>query len=302
MSDPPGAERSITPAVAFLGLGGMGGPMADRVALSGFPVCVFDVSEDRVQDRVTAGAVASGSPAAAASGADVVCVVVHDDAQVLDVIDAPLLDAMAPGGVVVLHSTVTLATVQTIDQRCRARERHLLDIGISGGVSGAAAGTLVMLAGGDNASIERVVPVLACYSRQLVSCGPVGSGMAAKAARNLIALAVMALAAEGLAVAEACGVDRDLFAEVCAATDPFGYGVPFIDGSMLSRSGVSVERLRTTGLKDLSVVEAIAADLGVDAPAAAYATSQWDRVCGYLRPGAEVSDALAAGRERRRGA
>ena len=297
MSDPPDVESSITPAVAFLGLGGMGGPMADRVARCGFPVCVFDVSEDRVQERVTSGAVASGSSAEAASGADVVCVVVHDDAQVLDVIDTPLLDAMAPSGVVVLHSTVTLATVQTIDQRCRARERHLLDIGISGGVSGAAAGTLVMLAGGDNANIKRVAPVLACYSRQLVFCGPVGSGMAAKAARNLIALAVMALAAEGLAVAEAGGVDRDLFAEVCALTDPFGYGARYIDGSMLASSGVSVERLRTTGLKDLSVAEDIAAALGVDAPAASYAITQWDRVVGHLRPEAEAPDDLAAGRE-----
>ena len=142
--------------------------MADGVARGGFPLRVFDLSGDCMAERVAVGAVAGESSVEAASGADILCVVVHDDGQVLDLVDRAVLEVMAPDGIVVLHSTVTLATVRTVHERCRAHTRHLVDVGISGGAGGAADGTLVMIAGGEDAVLDRVVPILDCYSRKLV--------------------------------------------------------------------------------------------------------------------------------------
>lgn len=260
----------------------MGGPMADRVGRGGFPLRVFDLSEDRMAGRVAAGAVAGESSVGAASGVDILCVVVHDDGQVLDLVDRAVLEAMAPDGIVVLHSTVTLATVRTVDERCRAHRRHLIDVGISGGVGRAADGTLVMIAGGEDETLDRVVPILDCYSRKLVRCGPVGAGMAAKVARNLMALSVMASAVEGITMAAAAGVDAERLAEILEATDPFGHGSRLVDGSMRAATGNQLASIRTTGLKDLSVAAAIAADLGIESWSTDAAIRGWDRLVDYL--------------------
>ena len=284
--------RSHRPSVAFIGLGRMGGPMADGVARGGVPLRVFDLSGDCMGERVAVGAVAGESSVEAASGADILCVVVHDDGQVLDLVDRAVLEVMAPDGIVVLHSTVTLATVRTVDERCRAHGRHFVDVGISGGAGGAADGTLVMIAGGEDAVLDRVVPILDCYSRKLVRCGPVGAGMAAKVARNLMALSVMALAVEGIALAEAAGVDAERLAEIVEATDPFGYGPRVVDGSMLTATRNQLASVRTTGLKDLVVAAAMAADLGIESSSTDAAIRGWDRLVDYLgRPaGAPLED------------
>ena len=157
-------------------------------------------------------------------------------------------------------------------------ERHLVDIGISGGVTAAKAGSLVMIAGGPVELIERVKPVVDCYSREMIWCGEVGAGMAAKAARNLIALCVMAAVADGAALAEAAGVDQTLFAEIVRETAPMGHGQRLLDGSMLKLSGSAVDEIRMTGIKDLAVAIRLARDLGIDVPAATTAHDQWDRV------------------------
>ena len=83
---------------------------------------------------------------------------VHDDAQALDVVDAALIDALAPDGIVVLHCTVTVSTVHALRERCRRRDRLLVDVCISGGPSGARDGTLVLIAGASPPSWSGCAP------------------------------------------------------------------------------------------------------------------------------------------------
>lgn len=250
--------------------------MADRAARAGWAPRVFDVSPDAIAPRVDYGAVAAASAAGAAHGAEIVCVVVHDDAQALDVVDAAMIESMAPGGIVVLHSTVTVSTVHALLERCRRRRRHLVDVGISGGPSGARDGTLVLMAGGEPAELERARPLVETYSRELIHCGPAGAGLAAKAARNLIALGAMALAADALALAEGAGVDRDCLAKVVSATDATGRCTRLLEGDL--STGITSAAVAVTGAKDLSVAAAIAAGLDIELPAADAATRSWRRV------------------------
>ena len=273
MSDPSDTRR---PLVGFIGLGSMGGPMADRAARAGWAPRVFDVRPEAVAARVACGATAAVSAAGAARGADIVCVIVHDDAQALHVTDAALIDAMAPDGIVVLHSTVTVATAITLHERCRRRGRGLVDVGISGGPSGARRGTLVLIAGGEPAELERVRPLTETYASELIHCGPAGAGEAAKAARNLIALGAMALAADALALAERAGVERDCLARVVRATDATGRGARLLEGDLAT--GVTPAAVAMTGAKDLAVAAATAEDLGIALPTADGATRNWDRV------------------------
>ena len=271
-----GSSAERRPLVGFIGLGSMGGPMADRAASAGWALRVFDVRPEAVAPRVRCGAIAAASAAEAAHGAEIVCVVVHDDPQALDVIDAALIDATAPDGIVVLHSTVTVSTVHALRERCRRHGRRLVDVCISGGPSGAQDGTLVLIAGGEPAELELVRPLVETYGRELIHCGPPGAGAAAKAARNLIALGAMALAADALALAESAGVGRDCLARVVSATDPTGRCTRLLEGDLAT--GINSAAVAVTGAKDLAVAVAIAADLDVALPTADAAVRGWERV------------------------
>ena len=281
-----GSSAERRPLVGFIGVGSMGGPMADRAARAGWAPRVFDVRTEAVAPRVRCGAVAAVSAAEAARGAEIVCVIVHDDAQVLDVVDADLIDSMAPDGIVVLHSTVTVATIHEVRDRCRRRGRDLVDVCVSGGPAGARDGTLVLIAGGEDELLERLRPLFETYGSEVVRCGPAGAGAAAKAARNLIALGAMALAADALALAERAGVDRDCLARVMNATDPTGRCTRLLEGDLAT--GITSAAVATTGAKDLAVAAAIAADLDIALPTAESAARSWDRVVdlvGRSEPG-----------------
>ena len=272
----PDSSAERRPLVGFIGLGAMGGPMADRAAQAGWNPRVFDMRTEAVAPRISCGAVVAASAADAARGAEIVCLMVHDDAQVLDVVDATLIDSMAPDGIVVLHSTVTVATAHEARDRCRRRGRHLVDVCVSGGPAGARDGTLVLIAGGDAELLERLHPLFETYGSEVVRCGPVGAGAATKAARNLIALGAMALAADALALAERAGVDRDCLARVVSATDPTGRCARLLEGDL--STGITSAAVAITGAKDLAVAAAMAADLDVALPTADAATRSWDRV------------------------
>jgi 3-hydroxyisobutyrate dehydrogenase len=206
--------ESSTLTVAMIGLGAMGGPMTDHVIDAGFRVRAFDLAPDALAARVERGATACASPADAATGADVVGIVVFDDAQVREVLegDDGVLAALAPDAVIALHSTVLVATVREFAAAAGARGARLVDAGITGGEVGSKAGTLVTMVGGDTDAVDRVRPVLATFSKDVLHVGPLGTGMALKLSRNLIGYVTMAAVYEGMVLAHHAGVDVQLLA------------------------------------------------------------------------------------------
>lgn len=265
-------------SAAMIGLGRMGGPMADNALDAGFALRVFDVSDAAVQARVARGATAASTVAEACAGADVVAVVVFDDAQAIEVIAGPggAFDTMAPSGVVVLHTTVTLETIDELARIAAERGRHFLDAGISGGEGGAQAGTLVTMVGGAVDAVERARPLIETYSRELVHAGPSGAGMALKLARNSVGYIMMAAGYEALQLATAAGVDPSVLRHVLEATDlptmlytPFTIGGPSPMGDD-APAGLRVAMEHTYRLadKDLGQALAFAHRYGIDLPAA----------------------------------
>lgn len=199
----------MTIRVAMIGLGRMGGPMADHVIAAGYEVAVFDVAGSAAAPRVAAGAVGASSPGEAAIGATHVGVVVLDDAQAVDVVDGPdgVLRALAPGAVVCVHTTVTPDTVAALATAGGRVGVTVLDAGISGGEAGARAGTLLSLVGGPPEAVERARPVLMAFSKEVVHAGPLGAGMALKLARNAVGYAWMHAVYEAAELAHRSGVD-----------------------------------------------------------------------------------------------
>jgi 3-hydroxyisobutyrate dehydrogenase len=214
----------VSPVVAFVGLGRMGGPMADHVIRAGFTTRVFDLDPGAVSARVDAGGSAAADTADAARGADVLCCVVFDETQAAAVLD-DALPVLAAGAVITLHTTVSVDGARALAERAAASGATLLDAGISGGETGARAGTLLSLVGGPDAAVDRVRPVLATFSKEVVHAGPLGAGMALKLARNLVGYAAMAAVHEAAELAHRAGVGTDVLRHVLVETSALEQGL-----------------------------------------------------------------------------
>ena len=247
--------------VAVLGVGRMGAPMAGHLVDAGHEVRVFDISAEAVAPLMERGASAASSPAEAAQGADVVCVVVFDDAQAIEVISGPagVFSTLKSGAVVAVHTTVAIDTIRTL---AALGDRHgvaIVDAGISGGEEGSQAGTLLTMIGGPDDAIERVTPVLMAFSKDVIHAGGVGAGMALKLSRNATGYVMMAAVHEAMTLAASAGVDLALLRRTidetgvfAQALSPFALGGPGVLPDDAPESFRSLlEHVRSLGEKDL---------------------------------------------------
>lgn len=238
----------VPATVAVIGLGRMGGPIADHIISAGHDVRVYDVSTDAMAPRVAAGATAAASPADAARGAQFVNIIVFDDAQAVEVVAGAdgVLTTLEPGAVISIHTTVSLDTIHDLAARAEARGVFVLDAGISGGEDGAAAGTLLTMVGGPADAVDRARPVLLAFSKEVLHPGPLGAGMALKLARNATGYTMMAAVHEAMELAAASGVDLALLQHTIAETGVLQQALaPFALGGPEPMDETAPEGLRT---------------------------------------------------------
>ncbi len=175
----------MTVSAAFIGLGNIGAPIARRLLANDGGLVVYDVRPEAADALVAGGARLAASLADVAASADVISVMVRDDAQVREVIDA-LLPSVRRDTVIAIHSTIHAATAIELEPVVRDRGAALLDAPVSGGAMGAASGRLALMVGGDEDALERARPVLSHFADLIVRFGSVGMGTKTKLARNLI--------------------------------------------------------------------------------------------------------------------
>jgi 3-hydroxyisobutyrate dehydrogenase len=199
-------------AVAVLGLGAMGRPIATNLAAAGFPLVVWNRTAS-VADEVASdiGATAVPSPRAAAEQADVVIAMVRDDAASRAVWLDPEVGAVAglrEGAVAVEASTVTPTWVAELSHSVPAHA-SFLEAPVLGSRPQAAGQQLVSLVGGEPAVLERIRPVLAASSGRIEHVGPVGNGAAMKLVVNAALAGQVALFAELVAAIERSPLDDE---------------------------------------------------------------------------------------------
>jgi len=196
--------------IAFLGLGVMGGPMAGHLAAKGYRVTVYNRTRSKADAwaQQHRGDVAN-SPAEAAKNADVVFGMVSDDPDVRTVTVGPqgAFQAMRPQSVYVDHSTTSAALAHELSEEAQRRGFHYLDAPVSGGQAGAEAGTLTVMAGGDEDAYARIRPVLDAYAKAVVHMGPSGSGQLTKMVNQICVVGVLQGLAEGVDFGLRAGLD-----------------------------------------------------------------------------------------------
>ncbi len=207
--------------LAFCGLGAIGTPMARHLVGDRFDLVVWN----RTHERATAFAANQGvrvasTPADAAAQRDIVITCLPTSREVSALLDGDdgLLAALAPGSLLLDCTSGDPATSREIAARLAERGVHFVDAPVSGGVSGAEAGTLTVMCGGRDEDVERARPVLEAFGQRIVHAGPVGAGHALKAVNNgLLAMHIWGTA-EGLTALAKAGVRPDLALEVINAS------------------------------------------------------------------------------------
>ncbi|MEV6101662.1 3-hydroxyisobutyrate dehydrogenase [Nocardia sp. NPDC051981] len=204
---------STNTKVGFLGLGHMGGPMAANLVEAGYDVLAFDpvpAAQDQArQDRATVVATA----AEAVSASDIVITMLPNGRIVLDLY-GEILPAAKPGTLFVDCSTIDVADAKQAAELAAAAGHRALDAPVSGGVAGAAAGTLTFMVGGADADFADALPLLEVMGGKVVHCGGAGVGQAAKICNNMLLGISMIGLSEAIVLGEKLGLTHDKFFDV----------------------------------------------------------------------------------------
>lgn len=264
---------SLKKRVALVGLGRMGTAIAQRLLAADLDLYLYNRTASRADELVAAGAHRAGSPAeaAAATGAVVTCVL--DDAALEGVVfgEDGLLQGLGEDGVHISATTVSPGLTTRLAEAHAARGQRFLAAPVLGRPDAAAAGQLVTLAAGEEATIREVSGLLSAYSRAVVEVGAVPSQASAmKLAINLYVVSLIEVFGEVLAFAEAAGLDRS----AVAARLEDVHGAPGIVGYLeriAARSFDDAGFELTTGLKDVSLMLDAATSARVPLPVASAA-------------------------------
>ncbi len=277
MSSPMSSPMSSTTALSIvvIGLGQMGGNMALTLKAAGFEVTGSDVFE-QARSRLAAQGLTVVAPDALPAS-DVYLLSLPTSVHVREVIEqSPGLLTLAPkGSVIVDTSTSDPAVTRELAEKVTAAGLHWLDAPVSGGPKGAASGKLGMLLGGDESTIERVLPMLEAMSAKRTHVGGPGSGHVVKLANNYLCAAHLLTTAEAVAMAAKAGVDP----VACLAGINSGSGRSAISEVNFPEWVLS-ERFDsgfTTGLmrKDLRLARDAAEQLGIPLPLLQAVVDAW---------------------------
>jgi len=205
--------------IGFIGLGNMGAPMAKNLAAAGHEVIGFDTAAITVE-----GATTAATAAEAATGADVVITMLPNGAILRAVAD-DVIPAMSVGSVLLDCSTVDVDSARAVAEQAAARDVLALDAPVSGGIGGAAAGTLTFMVGGSDAAFDIASPLFDVMGQKAVHCGPSGNGQAAKICNNMILGITMIGTCEAFALADKLGLDRQAMFDVVSTSSGYSWSM-----------------------------------------------------------------------------
>jgi 3-hydroxyisobutyrate dehydrogenase len=204
-------------AIAFIGLGNMGGPMAANLVKTGHDVTAFDLVEASRDKARADGAGLAESAVACVEGADVAITMLPAGKDVLSVWNE-VVPAMRKGALIVDCSTIDVESAKRAHGLASAHGLLSVDAPVSGGTAGAKGATLSFMCGGEDSAFAATKPVLESMGRRIIHCGAAGAGQAAKICNNLILGISMIGVAEAFALAERLGLSHQALFDVASAS------------------------------------------------------------------------------------
>ncbi len=249
--------------IGFIGLGNMGAPMAANLAKAGHEVTGFDV----------AGTTAEGVSVApglegAVTGMDVV-ITMLPNGSILRQVAAQAIPHMAAGSLFIDCSTVDVESAKNTSQAAEDAGIKAVDAPVSGGIGGAAGGTLTFMAGGTDAAFEAARPLFDIMGQKAVHCGAAGSGQAAKICNNMILGVTMIATCEAFALADKLGLDRQKMFDVVSTSSGYSWSM----NAYCPAPGVGPKSPADNGYTPGFAAELMLKDLGLSQQAAEMANA-----------------------------
>lgn len=255
--------------IAFIGLGNMGGPMAANLAKAGHEVRGFDVVEEARDRAAEQGISIIETAEEAAQGAEVVFTSLPNGGLVKQVLES-VLAANEDAKTYVDVSTIAVAEARELADTVSKAGSAFLDAPVSGGIAGAAAGTLAFMVGGTAEDFAKVKPLLDIMGKSVTHCGDIGNGQAVKACNNMILAVQQIVLAEALVLGERLGLDHQAFYDVVSNATGNSWSlsvnapVPDIVPSSPANNDFKPGFASALMLKDLKLAMAAAEDTKTD--------------------------------------
>lgn len=262
--------------IGFIGLGNMGAPMAANLVKAGHDVTGFDVAGVTVE-----GAAEAGSAAEAASGQDAVITMLPNGA-ILGSVYAEIVSAGTKGAVFIDCSTVDVDSARAAHDLAAGQGLLSVDAPVSGGVGGAAGGTLTFMAGGSDAAFAAAAPLFEIMGQKAVHCGAAGAGQSAKICNNMLLGISMIGACEAFALAEKLGLSAQSLFDVVSTSSGSCWSVntycpvPGIGPQSPADNGYKPGFAAELMLKDLKLSQQAASSVSATTPMGARATELYD--------------------------
>lgn len=254
--------------VAFVGLGTMGYSMAGHLQKAGHEVCVFNRTKAKAEawQKEFQGKTAD-TPRDAACGAQFVFLCVGNDDDVRSVVygENGVLAGMMPGSILIDHTTTSAVLAREISEKCAEKGVSFVDAPVTGGESGAQQGTLSVLCGGDELTVNLIRPIVAAYASSITRIGPVGHGQLAKMVNQVCIAGCVQGLAEALAFGQRSGINMEKVLAAIGSGAASSWQMNNRGETMLERKfdfGFAVDWMR----KDLGIVLDEASRNGADLP------------------------------------
>lgn len=257
------------PALAFAGIGLMGLPMTRRLLAAGYPLTLWNRSQDKCAPLLAQGARCVGSPAELCAEANIVMLCLANTEVVREVVFGPggIVEGARPGQLLVDFSSLEPAATREMAAELLARSgMHWMDAPVSGGTPGAVNGTLAIMAGGREEDIERARPILAHLGQRLTRMGEVGAGQVTKVCNQMIVACNALVIAEVVALAEQAGVDASLIAPALAGGFADSKPLQILAPQMAESQFEPIKWHVRTLLKDLDTAVKLSQQIGSATP------------------------------------
>lgn len=284
--------------IGFVGVGNMGGPMARNLMKAGHQVTAYDLVPAALDAVVQAGATRAASAAETAKGADFVITMLPAGQHVREAWlgSGGLAAAIEPHAILIDCSTIDVATTRAV---AAAVSRPMLDAPVSGGVMGAEAGTLTFMVGGTEESFAQAQPILKAMGRNVLRCGEIGAGQAAKLCNNMTLAATMIVTCEAFVMAEKLGLTHQALFDVLSTSSaqswavstycPVPGPVPTSPANREYKPGFAAALMT----KDLGLAQEAAAGVGVNAEVGAHALQLYKKFLDQGGAGTDFSGIIA---------
>lgn len=261
----------MTQHIAFIGLGNMGGPMAQNLLKAGHQVTVYDLSKDAMAAVKAAGAETAAQATDAVKDADVVISMLPNGAIVKSLYTGKdgLIEHVKDGVLIIDSSTIAADDARFVAKACEMKGIDMIDAPVSGGVAAAQAGTLTFICGGEANNYERAKPILEAMGKNIFHAGASGAGQVAKICNNMLLAIHMIGTAEALNMGAQQGLDPSVMSEIMKASSGNNWSLQVYN----PYPGVMENTPASNGYQGGFMVDLMSKDLGLSQELAAKSKS-----------------------------